>query len=827
MVGVGAGMEPLACVVCRSRKLKCDRAKPACARCRGVGGECVYPEARRKPTFKRRNVKEIEARLAQVEGYLQQQVNKDIGERRQGPAPFPPPELSSAQGDFAQGDFLFDSAPAGLQDPPSQAQPAPGFGFDDYAAPQQQDGFQDGSSDSCALMALGYSESLPPFDVQEELNNAFFLSAHHLIPVIHSGRFYLSFYGHPLRKPPMSLQYAMWAMAATGHAKYDQYADIFYRRARHYMEADEMKASRPPDCGEHFITIPHAQALCLCAAFEAKMMLFTRAATTCAKAVRLCQMMGLDRLDGAQDDLPPCLGPHTSWAELEERRRVFWGIFATDSHASISTGWPALINSEDTFKITTRLPASEEAFASGREEASPFLEQVFSGSSYSAFAGTSVVCQIFRVILKHVHRCKPSDRPEDMLAGPFWSRHRDLDNRLSSTFMFLPAQFVLPRAVRDPGAMHMNLNLHAAVIILHHAALEKVEQHGLPASVMEASLCRLRTSAEQIVNIVKMTSHFTSLFKSPLCALSLYCCTTVYVYLAKKRPGDGFTASDRSNLEIVVQAMEVVGRKHEITCAFLQQACLDIERNDLAGMLRFPVLSKYRALLDGSNVGSNIPLITRSSVSRHSKVTPVLPGRLPLSDPQGRIAPGRLVHAHDDAVRSINTDCFQPVLGAVTRNVSSGTARATGQENKRRRMSPDASAAAAAAAASSSSSSTSASFVLPDRTSSSTTSSPAQGAPPDHHSSSSPDLTTTTTTITTPPHPPGLGNSQGHPPAWHGAQMHIPDSLFTCSVPESLFGMRGYDDAAAAVPTSWDAWAETMAWGGDEAMPGPSPGPVF
>jgi hypothetical protein len=58
-----AGLEPLACVSCRSRKLKCDRTKPACARCLKVGGECVYPESRRKPTFKRRNVKELEARL--------------------------------------------------------------------------------------------------------------------------------------------------------------------------------------------------------------------------------------------------------------------------------------------------------------------------------------------------------------------------------------------------------------------------------------------------------------------------------------------------------------------------------------------------------------------------------------------------------------------------------------------------------------------------------------------------------------------------------------------------------------------------------------------
>lgn len=57
------GLEPLACVSCRSRKLKCDRTKPACTRCVKVNGECVYPESRRKPTFKRRNVKELEARL--------------------------------------------------------------------------------------------------------------------------------------------------------------------------------------------------------------------------------------------------------------------------------------------------------------------------------------------------------------------------------------------------------------------------------------------------------------------------------------------------------------------------------------------------------------------------------------------------------------------------------------------------------------------------------------------------------------------------------------------------------------------------------------------
>ncbi|KAG5924363.1 hypothetical protein E4U42_004655 [Claviceps africana] len=221
--GASPDVEPLACVVCRSRKLKCDRIKPACTRCCAVGGECVYPGTRKKPTFKRRNVKEIEARLAQVESYLQQ-VN-----------------------DSKSTDDRHESAPASLlqdQQDLSEGLPAPGFGFADFATPPQ-DGFTHDGGENWALVGLGYSESLPPFDVQEELNTAFFLVAHHYIPVVHSGRFYQAFYGGPLRKPPMSLQYAMWATAANGHAKYDKYAEIFYKRSRHYIEADEMKASFP------------------------------------------------------------------------------------------------------------------------------------------------------------------------------------------------------------------------------------------------------------------------------------------------------------------------------------------------------------------------------------------------------------------------------------------------------------------------------------------------------------------------------------------------------------------------------------------------------
>src|SRR5450432_1296230 len=53
----------ISCAQCRRRKLKCDRVKPCCGTCSRLQHQCVYPEGRMKSTTKRRNVKDLEARL--------------------------------------------------------------------------------------------------------------------------------------------------------------------------------------------------------------------------------------------------------------------------------------------------------------------------------------------------------------------------------------------------------------------------------------------------------------------------------------------------------------------------------------------------------------------------------------------------------------------------------------------------------------------------------------------------------------------------------------------------------------------------------------------
>ena len=159
----------------------------------------------------------------------------------------------------------------------------------------------------------------------------------------------------------------------------------------------------------------------------------------------------------------------------------------------------------------------------------------------------------------------------------------------------------------------------------------------------------------------------------------MYCASTVYVYMAKE-DSTSLTPIDIANLEVIIQAMEAIGHTHRATKAFLQQACLDVERNSLTSVIHLPNLKQYRNIFGGT--GSYIPVLARVSVGRHTRVSPVLPGRLPLGNPEGRLRPMdlRLAERHLDSAPPDAEDlegedegggalCFRAMLGAVTRSV--------------------------------------------------------------------------------------------------------------------------------------------------------------
>lgn len=126
----------------------------------------------------------------------------------------------------------------------------------------------------------------------------------------------------------------------------------------------------------------------------------------------------------------------------------------------------------------------------------------------SPYAGVVLMACLFGHNWLHLHRPGQNDHPEDFLDGEFWKRHRKMDNVLSNTFMFLPERLRLPAGLHDPNIVFLNMNIHASTICLHQAAILKAEKHGLDPRIGKQSQARCRVAAQEIVNIMRLISHF-------------------------------------------------------------------------------------------------------------------------------------------------------------------------------------------------------------------------------------------------------------------------------------------------------------------------------
>ncbi len=164
--------------------------------------------------------------------------------------------------------------------------------------------------------------------------------------MIHRPRYFAAMNLAPNMRPPICLRYIMWCVAASITDRYENLHDIFYQRARKYIQMDELKGH-----GEQAISVAHTQTWVLICMYEFKLMCFPRAWMSTGRAVRMAQMVGLHRLDGDGLDVKQCLAPPKDWTEREERRRTFWMAFCEDRYASIGTGWPMTIEESDVCSI--------------------------------------------------------------------------------------------------------------------------------------------------------------------------------------------------------------------------------------------------------------------------------------------------------------------------------------------------------------------------------------------------------------------------------------------------------------------------------------------
>lgn len=568
----------LACGTCRKRKLKCDSKRPKCSTCARLGHPCEYDEVRKKSGPKRGYVKELEARLKQVETLLtSQQNNENSPPQSQPPAQAQsqahpePVQQSQTWVPNMTGMNMFNTSSMNvnaMSDIPQDANVAnSGLNMADPFA--MGGGIDDFNWD---MISLGLEEPLPPQDVMDELYQAYFEKVHPSLPMIHRPRFMASLNMPMSQRPPVCLRYILWAHACTILPQYKSSAEQFYQKARRYMEQDEMKGH-----GESFISIAHAQTWTMIATYEFKNMYFPRAWMSCGRATRICQLMGLHRQDRVGLDVKQTIGPPKDWIEREERRRTFWMAYCQDRYASIGTGWPMAIDEKD---ILTNLPASEEAFLTGKGEQTPALSDIMAGegaSGLSPFAGVCLLATLFGRNLTHLHRPADDDNDHD-LNGEFWKRHRSIDNILLNTSLSLPAHLRLPYGLNDPNIIFANMNIHTSTICLHQAAIFKADKHRLPVQISAESKRRCIVAADQITNIMKMCSHQDLSSLNPFIAFCLYVAARVFVQYLKSKRDD---STVRASLTFLLSAMMALRNKNPLTESFLVQLDVDLEGSGL------------------------------------------------------------------------------------------------------------------------------------------------------------------------------------------------------------------------------------------------------
>ncbi|KAK8019894.1 hypothetical protein PG990_005032 [Apiospora arundinis] len=596
----------LACMICRKRKLKCDGVKPSCSTCTRLGHTCAYDEVRRKSGPKRGYVKALEERLKLVESLLQtpesssaSSNNPTNASKESSKAPSNPVEPRNQHPVSAVNLNISNPAIAIASDNDMDRwhfngdSPQPGAADDFNFNTAMPMDMNLGPSFTWEMIGLGLEEPLPPQETIDELHQIYFDKVHPSLPMIHKFRYLAAMNLAPNQRPPVALRYAMWTLACSVAEKYAGMMDLFYQRARKYVEADYIKGY-----GEHMISVAHAQTHILLASYEFKMMYFPRAWMNTGSAARLCQMIGLHRLDGSGLDVKQCLPPPRDWTEREERRRTFWMAFCQDRYASIGTGWPMTFDERD---IMTDLPASEEAFEMSRPEKTSTLADSMTpagAARLQPFSSVVLMGCLFGRNLIHLHRPDANDRDHDH-NGEFWKRHRNMDNILLNTSLCLPNSLKLPTGLSNPNIIFTNMNIHTSTICLHQAAIFKADKYKLPASVSSESKVRCITAANEIASIMRMVSHMDLSVMNPFLSFCLYVAARVFVQYLKSRPEDSQVAD---SLRFLLAAMNALKRKNPLTESFLVQLDVDLE----ALGARIPSLKTAFPRASDSNMTSQV-----------------------------------------------------------------------------------------------------------------------------------------------------------------------------------------------------------------------------
>ncbi|KAL2187951.1 hypothetical protein L209DRAFT_709126, partial [Thermothelomyces heterothallicus CBS 203.75] len=348
----------LSCNPCRKRKLRCSRERPSCQHCRKIAGQCVYENKRNKPGLKTGALENVHRRPTcgtdispvrkdALEGAVQRlEQDAQTGSRRGSPSDRDADNRAYSILSLLARELpkLLDGDRRSTDGSRSVTASNKRRRIDETESVSATEAGNDSEED-------GTSTPSPELELEDDALDAilgtYFACIHPWIPMIHQTRF-RSRLANPQERPKLDIVLRAMVLASSRLVS-DQNVP--------FPSSDRLR-SRIVSNAMDRMSVESLQAMIILCFNDIGSGQASRAWSLVGSMTRTVEYLQLsveNHKSSRQALSQPysSLSPTADWTDEEERRRVFWNVFALDRFCSIVMGWNTSLTSEDVYR---RLP---------------------------------------------------------------------------------------------------------------------------------------------------------------------------------------------------------------------------------------------------------------------------------------------------------------------------------------------------------------------------------------------------------------------------------------------------------------------------------------
>jgi hypothetical protein len=484
------------CEACKARKVKCDRARPACGWCARNDHVCEYKE-RRKPGLRAGYGRELESRLDKLESQLAEQARqlashlsmpclttKSAGspqgpsfDNTRGHASQPTehnalqqhqvidPKLQSPS---MHGHMHF--TPAGLEHPAnvqSQNQYTPSAHSLSLTSPQSTAGYQ------ALAQQPDSATSLPPYDLLYALVDLYFKHVNIWLPLLDRKTTLDRLFGvAPLDEADRVLLHAIVVLSL----RFSRDPRLSSESRQQYHATSKARVQL---FGLENSSVRSLQALTILALDVTGdtngppgwnlISLISRSVVQLGLAVEQTSTLTASMFPSISTLRAAVLPEPKTWIEDEERRRLFWSVYLLDRYATVATAFDFALSETE---IVRRLPCRDDYFSANKPVETRYFKQTdqprFSAAAADVHGHFSSYVEILGILSSVHHFLK---RPIDIGSiddvEQWQGTYRALDSELNAWHFSLPDDFAnISRLSRSRTPVK---NAHVGWITVHAA----------------------------------------------------------------------------------------------------------------------------------------------------------------------------------------------------------------------------------------------------------------------------------------------------------------------------------------------------------------------